>query len=260
MLRDNKRAVNISSCIFIIICVVVFPGKDAVSGPTPDCGSAGLHLVEDSRSLEGGASMPARPIGGSGDTISLPAVPRTGEVSIEEAIWRRRSIRSYKRDVPGLDVISRLLWAAQGITEKEYGLRSAPSAGATYPLEVFVATGEYVARYMPGRHRLAVLMRKDVRASLADGALGQSCVEDAPVVFVFTAEVSRTARVYDDRAGLYIHIEVGCASENLMLQAAALGLGSVAVGAFYEDDIKKVLDLPRGWEPYLIVPVGVPAE
>lgn len=197
---------------------------------------------------------------GAEDTISLPSVPPRGNVSIEEAIWLRRSVRKFSGEIPSAEAVSLLLWSAQGITDAKFGLRSAPSAGATYPLEIYLATSEYLARYIPGKHCLVVAMREDVRAELAAAALGQEWVAGAPLVFVFTAAIARTARRYDERANLYVPIEVGCASENLMLEAAALGLGSVAVGAFREKDVGKALKLPKGLDPYLIVPVGVPAK
>jgi SagB-type dehydrogenase family enzyme len=153
-----------------------------------------------------------------------------------------------------------LLWSAQGITDAEFGLRSAPSAGGTYPLEIYLATSEGLARYCPEKHCLAVALREDVRAALAKAALGQEWVAEAPLVFIFTAEIKKTAQRYDERANLYVPIEVGCAAENLMLEAAALGLGSVAVGAFREKDVGKALKLAKGSDPYLIVPVGVPAK
>jgi len=202
-----------------------------------------------------GAFMP-----GAEDTISLPSVPPRGNVSIEEAIWLRRSVRKFSGEIPSAEAVSLLLWSAQGITDAKFGLRSAPSAGATYPLEIYLATGEYLARYIPGKHCLVVAMREDVRAELAAAALAQEWVAQAPLVFVFTAAIARTALRYDERANLYVPIEVGCASENLMLEAAALGLGSVAVGAFREKDVGKALKLPKGLDPYLIVPVGVPAK
>ena len=197
---------------------------------------------------------------GAEDTIVLPSVPPKGHVSIEEAIWLRRSVRGFSPEMPAADVVSRLLWSAQGITDKANGLRSAPSAGATYPLELYLATPEYVAHYIPERHCLLITMREDVRKALVAAALGQDWFADAPLVFVFTAIIGRTAQRYDERANLYVPIEVGCASENLMLEAAALGLGSCAVGAFREKELGKALKLPKGWDPYLIVPVGVPAR
>jgi SagB-type dehydrogenase family enzyme len=208
----------------------------------------------------GDGSMTAAFMPGAEDTISLPGVPPKGAVSIEEAIWLRRSVRKFSAEVPSAEAISLLLWSAQGITDAKFGLRSAPSAGATYPLEIYLATGEYLARYLPEKHRLVIALREDVRAALAEAALGQDWVAAAPLVFVFTAAIAKTAQRYDERANLYVPIEVGCASENLMLEAAALGLGSVAVGAFHEKDVSKTLRLPKGTDPYLIVPVGVPAK
>jgi len=209
---------------------------------------------------QGGGSMGGASRPGAGDTISLPPAPTRGTVSIEEAIWWRRSVRTFTDQAPTPEVVSKLLWAAQGITEPAQGLRSAPSAGGTYPIEIFLATPEYCAQYVPERHCLVIRMREDVRPALVKAALDQSWFAKAPLVFVFTAVVSRTARRYEERANLYVPIEVGCASENLMLEAAALGWGSVAVGAFRDREVSEALELPRGWEPYLIVPVGMPAK
>lgn len=192
--------------------------------------------------------------------ISLPPVSGEGKVSVEEALRTRRSVREYTDEQIDLMALSRLLWAAQGVTEARYGLRTAPSAGATYPLELYVATGEHLARYDPAEHDLTVMLEEDVRGALATAALGQPWVEKAPAVFVFAADVSRTAARYGERAERYVKIEVGSASENLMLQAVALGLGSVAVGAYDDAAVKRVLHLPDGQEVLLIVPVGRPAE
>lgn len=192
--------------------------------------------------------------------IGLPKVVVEGEVTIEEALRTRRSVREFKNEALDIEIISKLLWAAQGMTEEKYGLRTAPSAGATYPLELYVATGEYLARYNPAEHDLTVTLEGDVRAALARAALGQQWVEKAPAVFAFAAVVSRTAARYGDRAERYVKIEVGLASENLMLQAVALGLGSVAVGAYDDEKLKDVLQLPEEQEVFLIVPVGRPAE
>ena len=123
-----------------------------------------------------------------------------------------------------------------------------------------MATREHLARYVPEGHRLVVQHRHDVRGPLAAACFKQEWIAEAPAVFIFVAEVARTAARYGDRARRYVDIEVGCASENLMLQAAARGLGSVPVGAFDDDDVHDLLELPKSWEPLLVVPVGVPAE
>jgi SagB-type dehydrogenase family enzyme len=209
---------------------------------------------------EGGASMPSAFKSAKGDTLMLPPVPPKGSVSVEEAIWLRRSVRRFSEDMPSNDIVSRLLWAAQGITDRENGLRSAPSAGATYPLEVFLATPVWLAQYVPEKHCLVVTLKEDVRKALATASLGQDWFAKAPLIFIFTAVVARTAQRYDERANLYVPIEVGCASENLMLEAAANGFGSVAVGAFREKTVSDILKLPDGWDSYLIVPVGAPAK
>jgi len=192
--------------------------------------------------------------------IELPAVEGDSDVPVEKALRTRRSVREYTNETLDIETISKLLWAAQGVTEERYGLRTAPSAGATYPLELYVATAERLARYNPTEHDLTVTLEEDVRAALAGAALGQMWVEKAPAVFVFAAVVSRTAARYGERAERYVKIEVGSASENLMLQAVALGLGSVAVGAYDDEAVKKVLHLPDEQEVFLIVPVGRSAE
>lgn len=229
---------NLARALFAALLIAVIPAQGAASPP----------LVTDNNA-------------DSYDdvTISLPAVPDTGEVSIEEAIWLRRSVRSFTDEAPSPEIVARLCWAAQGITDTANRFRSAPSAGATYPLELYLATPEYVARYIPADHSLEIVMRKDVRETLTEAALDQSWFANAPMVFIFIGELERTSVIYGDRAQLYVHIEVGCASENLMLQAAALGWGSVPVGAYHDDDVAEILELPDGWHPYLIVPVGRPA-
>jgi len=198
----------------------------------------------------------------SNDTvrIELPEIAGEGVFPIEKALRARRSVREFTEEELGIETISKLLWAAQGVTEERYGLRTAPSAGATYPLELYVATAAYMARYDPAKHDLTLTIDGDVRPALARAALGQPWVEKAPAVFVFAAVVSRTAARYGERAERYVMIEVGSASENLMLEAVALGLGSVAVGAYDDESVKQVLRLPEDQEVYLIVPVGKPVE
>lgn len=200
-----------------------------------------------------GPSAPAR------DVVELPAPRTEGGMSLEEALASRRSVREFTDEPLTLEQVSQLLWAAQGITA-EWGGRTAPSAGALYPLEVYVATAEGLSRYLPDGHRLERLQGADLRGALAGAALGQTQVSDAPAVFVLTAVAARTAEKYGERAERYMQLEAGHACQNLLLEAVVLGLGAVPTGAFSDDAVRDVLGLPEGETPLYLVPVGYPAE
>jgi len=193
--------------------------------------------------------------------IPLPAPQTTGLSSVEESLAKRLSVREFKREPLTMAEIGQLLWAAQGIT-RPGGYRTAPSAGALYPLEVIVVAGNVadlspgVYRYRPRDHALAPMLEGDLRAKLAGAALGQSCVKNGAAVLVITAIYERTTAKYDQRGIRYVHMEVGYASENIYLQATALGLGTVAVGAFHDDRVQALLNLPDSEHPLLIMPVG----
>jgi SagB-type dehydrogenase family enzyme len=193
---------------------------------------------------------------GGDDMISLPA-PDFSNASIEECMEKRRSVRGYKDKELSLQQISNILWAAQGITEERRGFRTAPSAGATYPLEVFIAKKDGLFRYIPNSHGIKREIGKDIRKDIANAALGQGFIADAGMVVVITAVFERTALRYGNRAARYVHIEAGHCAQNIHLEAVALGLGSVPVGAFRDDDLSKLLKL-KGEEPLYIIPVGYP--
>jgi SagB-type dehydrogenase family enzyme len=194
------------------------------------------------------------PIGGQ---VQLPTPARRGGLSVEDAIARRRSVRAFAADPLDLGIISQLLWAAQGLTSPE-GQRAAPSAGACYPLALFLLCAEGVFRYDPGSHALTKAQAEDVRAALADAALGQHFVAEAPVVLVFAATYERTTSRYGERGRRYVHIDLGHAGQNVHLQAVSLGLASVPVGAFHDDAVARVLQLPRDQKPVYVIPVGLP--
>jgi len=196
--------------------------------------------------------------GGGGEMIDLPDPKTDGETSVEATIAARRSVRSFTDQALTMNEIGQLAWAAQGITEPTRGLRAAPSAGATYPLELYVATPEGLLHYQPEGHTMKHIRDGDLRAQLAAAALGQSFVASAPADFVIAAVYERTAQRYGARAERYVHIEVGHAAENLHLQAVALGLGSVPVGAFDDDEVAQVLGLPQNQQALYIIPVGHP--
>jgi SagB-type dehydrogenase family enzyme len=195
----------------------------------------------------------------TGSTIELPAPRTDGDLSLEEALAARRSIRDFTPEELTLEEISQLLWAAQGITAS-WGGRTAPSAGALYPLEVYVATSDGLSRYLPEGHRAESISTADVREALAEAALGQAAVAEAPAVFVITAVPARTEAKYGGRAERYVHMEAGHVAQNVLLQAVALGLGSVPTGAFADEEVARVLELPPGEVPLYLVPVGHSAE
>lgn len=189
------------------------------------------------------------------DAINLPKAVLKGDISLEEAISRRRSVRGYvDRDLT-LEQISQLLWAAQGITSAT-GLRSAPSAGALYPLEIYAAFKDGLYRYRPQGHRLLPVVKKDIRGELADAAWGQAFVKEAPLDIIICAVYGRAASKYEDRGIRYTDIEVGHAAQNIHLQAVALGLDSVPVGAFSGQKVASILGLKSDETPVYIIPVG----
>jgi SagB-type dehydrogenase family enzyme len=191
--------------------------------------------------------------------IGLPSPRPKGKVSVEEAISKRRSVRQFLADPLTAEEISQLLWAAQGITEPRERLRAAPSAGALYPLETYVATGDGLFHYDPARHRLQRLSDEDPRPAIHRAALEQESILEAGAVFLFAAVFERTERHYGPTHGRrYVFMDVGHAAENLLLEAVALGLGAVPIGAFHEGPLHKALNLPRDQRPVYLVPVGRP--
>jgi len=197
----------------------------------------------------------------AGDTIVLPEPRDSGEISVEEALLERRSIRNYKDEALTLAEVSQLLWAAQGITHPG-GYRTAPSAGALYPLEVYVVAGNVdglrpgIYKYRPQGHELEKVAEGDVRAELCAAALDQECIEDGGAVLVFAAVYERTTRKYSERGVRYVHMEVGHAAQNVYLQTVSLGLGTVVVGAFDDDEVERLLQMGDDERALYIMPVG----
>jgi len=204
--------------------------------------------------------------------LPLPRV-RKEVLSVEEALAYRRSIRSYRDEPITIEHLSQLLWAAYGINEPRRGFKTTPSAGATYPLVIyavigsngvslgngsFLKPGSY--RYDPYSHSIQLVKEGDLRENLARAALNQEWVRDAPVNIVICAVFERTTGVYGERGYRYVHIEVGHVGQNIYLEATALGLGTVAVGAFYDDAVQRVIGAKVNEHPLYIMPVGVPLE
>jgi SagB-type dehydrogenase family enzyme len=197
-----------------------------------------------------------------GKVVTLSSPREGSRISVEKAIKERRSVRLYKNEPLTLQELSQLLWAAQGITDEKGGLRTAPSAGALYPLEIYVLVG-YVAglpaaiyKYVIGKHELTKVSDGDKRASLSSAALSQSCVADASVSIIICAVYERTSRKYGQRAQRYVHMEVGAVAENIYLQGRAMRVGTVFVGAFDDESVRKVISAKSDENPLAIFPLG----
>jgi SagB-type dehydrogenase family enzyme len=189
------------------------------------------------------------------EKILLPE-PAFRGIPVEEAILKRRSVREYSEEDLTLDEVSQVLWAAQGITNKAKGFRTAPSAGALYPLELYLVTREGVYHYDPFDHALERRFEGDVRRDLARAALDQEWIAEAPASIVITGIFERTAKKYGDRGERYVYMEAGHVGQNIYLQCASLDLGTVVVGAFYDVQVQEVLKLPGDYRPLYIVPIG----
>ena len=191
----------------------------------------------------------------------LPEPRLTSEVSVEETLLKRRSVREYAELPLIVGDISQLLWSAQGITT-QWGGRAAPSAGALYPLEVYLVVGcvdklaAGVYKYRPESHELVKVRDDDVRGELAKSALGQTWVKEGAIDIVIAAVYERTTKKYGDRGVRYVHMEAGHAAQNIYLQAAALNLGMVTVGAFDDDRVKEILGMAGDEVPLYVIPVG----
>jgi SagB-type dehydrogenase family enzyme len=194
--------------------------------------------------------------------VPLPDPRTDGEVALEATLYERHSVREYGQASIMLPELSQLLWAAQG--NNRHGGRTAPSAGALYPIELYVVAGkveglaEGLYRYRIGTHALLGLNDASLQSALASAALDQDQVKDAAAVIVVAGVVERTAVKYGKRALRYVHMEVGAVIENVCLQVAALGLATVFVGAFDDGRVKRLLDLPADASPFALLPIGRP--
>jgi len=204
---------------------------------------------------------PATAISAQATPIKLPDPAKRGTVSVEEALQARRSVRAYADAPLTLAQLGQILWAAQGITAAD-GHRTAPSAGATYPLEIYVVVGNVtglpagVYKYRPQGHELVPHLDGDVRATLARAAVRQGWVTQAPATLAITAVAERTRTRYRDRTDRFVAIEVGHVGQNVYLQAVSLGLGTVMAGAIVEDSLAAVLKLEASERPLAVMPIG----
>ncbi len=192
-------------------------------------------------------------------SVKLPSPSARSTMTLDEALDTRRSVRDFTPEALGPELVGQLLWAAQGITSTD-GRRTAPSAGALYPLELYVVSGDGVFHYRPADHDLVSVSTRDVGGELAIAALDQEAVSDASIVIVIAADLARVAAKYGvERGERYALLEAGHAAQNVLLEAVALGLGAVPIGAFDDRVVSRVLGLPAALSPLYLIAIGHPA-
>jgi len=198
----------------------------------------------------------------SPQSIALPGVKPGAPGSFSDLMHRRRSIRTFAEGSMSLDQVSRIVFAAQGVTRQDF-YRTVPSAGALYPLELFIVTGPVreldrgVYRYSPEDHALVPMASGDRRKKLARQAYGQMWVAKAQVVVVLCTVYERVTGKYGQRGVRYAHIEAGCAAQNIALEGVNLGLGSTVVGAFNDGGVAEVIEASEDEKPLIVMPVGL---
>lgn len=196
----------------------------------------------------------------AGERIALPAAAREGGMPLQEALAKRRSIRDFVDKPIGDRELGQLLWAAQGANRPD-GHRTAPSANALYPLELYVATAKGFFHYDPREHQLERRAEGDLRPAIAKAARGQKHVPVSTALFVFTAVFERMEKRYaqqPQRGSNFVYVEAGHAAQNLLLQVVALNLGAVPMGGFDEGQLQEALSLPKDHKPIYMVAVGFP--
>ncbi len=205
------------------------------------------------------------------EIVKLPQPKYDSDISVEKALLNRRSIRSYSQTPMTIEQISQLLWSAYGITKidssQEYyrgGFRTAPSAGALYPLEIYIVAGNVsglqkgIYKYNSVKHHLEMVVSSDKRDELSKAIVKGYRIQESSVVIIYSAIFERTTQKYGQRGReRYVWIEAGHSAQNLYLQSYALGVGMCVNGAFNDEVISEVLQLPVGEEPVYLITVGV---
>ncbi len=194
--------------------------------------------------------------------FDLPPIKTDGTMSLEQAILQRRSVRNYKDEPISLEAAAQILWSAQGITEPTRGFRASPSAGALYPLSLYLVSGNVqglapgIYRYLPEKNSLRLVKEGDLREALYQNALYQDSVRQAALIVIIAADYNITSARYGHRSERYVHMEVGHAGQNIYLQATALNLGTVAIGAFDEQAVKNISKIRDNEIPLYLMPIG----
>ncbi|HVP12571.1 MAG TPA: SagB/ThcOx family dehydrogenase [Phycisphaerae bacterium] len=210
--------------------------------------------------MVGGAQPPAASRSAADDAKALPSPQLAGPMSLEETLVARRSVRQFTGAPLTLDQISQLCWAGQGITEPKRGLRTAPSAGALYPIELYIVTADGVDHYLPDGHKLERHVGGDLRPALKSAANDQESIGQAGTCVVITAVMERTSRKYGERAERFCYVEAGHVGQNILLQATSLNLAGVPMGAFDDDKVAAALKLPKDRRVLYLVAIGHPRK
>lgn len=259
----NKRVKNLTLAlkisIILLVLVALFISLISCNG-LGDVSSYNTHTIKENSKDNAGEEEDKTIYNIKGEEIILPQPQLESNISLEETLNSRRSVRNFSSKELSLDQISQILWAAQGITQESTGFRTSPSAGALYPLEIFLLKSDGVFHYIPDGHKIIKLSSDDLRPNLIQGVLFQGFVAEAPVNIIITAVYERTTAKYGNRGIRYVHLEAGHSCQNILLQAVALGLGAVPVGAFDDSYIQDLLDLPQDHIPLYIIPIGYPKE
>lgn len=193
------------------------------------------------------------------EKIVLPKVTVKGNFSLEELLWKRQSTRAFTAQPLSWEQIGQLLWAAQGVNRPETKKRTAPSAGGTYPLEVFVIIPDGVYQYLPNEHAVVQTKKGNLWEELSKAGFKPASVYQSPCVFILSAEFERTSKRFGEEALRYVHLEGGHAAQNVLLQAEALGMGSVPIGAALNRPVCDILGIPKEQKPIYVVATGYPA-
>ncbi len=223
----------------------------------------GVAAIAGMASMSGRQGPAATGDGKSGDplkdrsAIRLPKPSLKGKMTLEETITRRRSVREFTGQPLSPEEVGQLLWAAEGITGHASYLRAHPSAGGLRPLEVYALDADGISHYEPEGHRLSPVREGDLRGELAKAAHRQWFIADAACIIAITAVFARTTGKYGDRGRMrYVPMDAAHAAQNVLLQAVALGLGAVPVGAFDDEAVRGVLGTPANEVPLYLIPVG----
>ena len=219
--------------------------------------AAGFSIGSIGSMMKNASSLEA----GTVPNTKLPEPPERVEISLTQALRARRSVREFSAAALSLSEVSSLLWAGQGITARG-GRRTSPSAGALYPLELFLAVGNVVGlsagiyRYQPKTHALTAVASGDRRRGLAEAALAQMWIAQSAAIIVVGAVPTRTTVKYGRRGLRYVDLEAGHAAQNICLQAGALGLAITPVGAFEDARVKTQVQMNEGESPIYLLPIG----